>query len=186
MENPKEYTLEEVADIEKSRTISDAELLKGGARYEVDEQGDKHLINVNIRKIPHSLEEIEAISERERIDILVEGIIYGTKPARDYTGRTVTVLQGIKLQDDGKYEGALVRFTKTTDLKEESLSSDGPMDLREIKSAIKFAAEKMPDKEEDLNKFLRMAEDYLSSNPEVVDKTKKWITQSGRYAGGIG
>ena len=37
-EQPKQYTPKEIAEIEKSRTISDAELLKGGAEYVVDEE----------------------------------------------------------------------------------------------------------------------------------------------------
>lgn len=41
MEQPKEYTQEEIAQLEKSRTISDAELLKGGAEYAVDENSEK-------------------------------------------------------------------------------------------------------------------------------------------------
>lgn len=43
MAQPKQYTPEEMAELEKSRTISDAELLKGGAEYEVDENGGKKL-----------------------------------------------------------------------------------------------------------------------------------------------
>ena len=35
---------EEQAEIEKSRAISDAELLKGGAHYKVDEQGGKTFV----------------------------------------------------------------------------------------------------------------------------------------------
>ena len=42
-ESPKKYTPEEIADLEKSRTISDTELLKDGAKYEIDEEGNKHL-----------------------------------------------------------------------------------------------------------------------------------------------
>ena len=40
-EQPKQYTPEEIAGLEKSRTISDAELLKGGAQYSVNEKGEK-------------------------------------------------------------------------------------------------------------------------------------------------
>ncbi len=42
-EKPKQYTPEEIAEMEKSRTISDAELLKGGAEYIVSEEGEKVL-----------------------------------------------------------------------------------------------------------------------------------------------
>lgn len=36
-----EYTPEKIAELEKSRTISDAELLKGGAEYSINEKGEK-------------------------------------------------------------------------------------------------------------------------------------------------
>lgn len=42
-EQPKQYTQEEISELEKSRTISDAELLKGVAEYVVDEKGEKRL-----------------------------------------------------------------------------------------------------------------------------------------------
>ncbi|MBI5798328.1 MAG: hypothetical protein HZB10_00145 [Candidatus Yonathbacteria bacterium] len=38
---PANYTPAEQAELEKSRTLSDAELLKGGAEYVVDEKGEK-------------------------------------------------------------------------------------------------------------------------------------------------
>ena len=41
---PKQYTPEEIAQLEKSRTISDAKLLKDGAEYSVNEKGDKAII----------------------------------------------------------------------------------------------------------------------------------------------
>lgn len=40
-EQPKQYTSEEIAEMEKSRTISDAELLIGGAEYSINEKGEK-------------------------------------------------------------------------------------------------------------------------------------------------
>ena len=47
IEQPKQYTPEEIAQLEKSRTISDAELLKGGAEYVVDEKGEKENLLVS-------------------------------------------------------------------------------------------------------------------------------------------
>jgi len=44
IENPNQPTPEEQAELEKSRTISDAELLEKGAEYVVDENGNKRLI----------------------------------------------------------------------------------------------------------------------------------------------
>ena len=43
MEGPKQKTSEEIVEIEKSRTISDAELLRDGAEYVINEGGGKHL-----------------------------------------------------------------------------------------------------------------------------------------------
>lgn len=42
-EGTPKYTPEQIAELEKSRTISDAELLKGGAEYVVDEKEEKRL-----------------------------------------------------------------------------------------------------------------------------------------------
>jgi len=41
MEQPKQYTPEEIVQLEKSRTISDAELLSRGAEYSINEKGEK-------------------------------------------------------------------------------------------------------------------------------------------------
>jgi hypothetical protein len=46
-EKPKKYTPEEMAKLEKSRTISDAELLNGKAEYSVSEMGEKTMTNVS-------------------------------------------------------------------------------------------------------------------------------------------
>ncbi|KKU81895.1 MAG: hypothetical protein UY07_C0007G0049 [Parcubacteria group bacterium GW2011_GWA1_47_8] len=58
---PKQYTSEEIANLEKSRTISDAELLKGGAEYSVDEKGEKENLLVE-DKIKESLIDKDALS----------------------------------------------------------------------------------------------------------------------------
>jgi len=42
-EAPKMSSLKEIAEIEKARTLSDAELLKEGAEYKFDEAGQKSL-----------------------------------------------------------------------------------------------------------------------------------------------
>lgn len=54
---------EEIAEIEKERTLSDAELIIGGARYSVDKEGDKLLVLE-----PKQVERIEKehIEERAR------------------------------------------------------------------------------------------------------------------------
>jgi predicted Rossmann-fold nucleotide-binding protein len=41
---PEEYSKEQIAELEKSRAISDAELLREGAEYLIDDQGNKTLI----------------------------------------------------------------------------------------------------------------------------------------------
>jgi len=43
-ESPKKYTQKEMAEIEKSRALSDAELLKGGAKFRINEKEEKLLI----------------------------------------------------------------------------------------------------------------------------------------------
>lgn len=63
----KQYTADELARIEEKRTISDADLLKSGARYEMDaETKEKKLIS--------SSEQIQKINETIE-DMLAEGII---------------------------------------------------------------------------------------------------------------
>lgn len=62
MEHPKQYTPEEIAQLEKSRTISDAELLKGGAEYLVDEKGEKtglDITTIQEKDRSHSLQSPE-------------------------------------------------------------------------------------------------------------------------------
>jgi len=65
IENPKKPTPEEIAEIEKSRTLSDAELLKGGAKYDVDEEtGD-----TRIKTTEEQIEEIKQDHNREEMRI---------------------------------------------------------------------------------------------------------------------
>lgn len=62
---------EEQAELEKSRTISDADLLKGGAEYKVDESGEKRLEvtkdqidsleKINMKEISECLKDISAL-----------------------------------------------------------------------------------------------------------------------------
>jgi len=49
-ESPKKYTQKEMAEIEKSRALSDAELLKGGAEYRINEKEEKLLIPTKEQK----------------------------------------------------------------------------------------------------------------------------------------
>jgi len=68
-ESPKKYTPEEIADLEKSRTISDAELLKGGAKYEIDEQEDRHLrATAEQKNRAHSMMDFELMEKQESLD----------------------------------------------------------------------------------------------------------------------
>jgi len=68
-ESPKKYTPEEIADLEKSQTIFEAELLKGGAEYEIDEKGHKHLVATEEQKNKlHSEMERDIKNRQETID----------------------------------------------------------------------------------------------------------------------
>ena len=67
---PKQYTNEEIAGMEKSRTISDAELLKGGAEYvlEGDDSG-KHILEITDNQYIKIHEEMERdLKEQELIE----------------------------------------------------------------------------------------------------------------------
>lgn len=82
-ESAPKYTPEQIARLEKSRTISDAELLKGGAEYMVDEEGNKVLkvADKDIDSI-NSKHESEIEVERQRLlyeYVQQEGIKHGDK-----------------------------------------------------------------------------------------------------------
>lgn len=65
MEQPKQYTPEEIAQFEKSRTISDAELLKGGAEYAINKEGEK--VNLSMAQDQEFDHESEAERNRQRL-----------------------------------------------------------------------------------------------------------------------
>ena len=52
---------EEIAKMEKSRAISDAELLKGGAEYAINEVGEKSGVNLTVAQRSH-IEGVESKS----------------------------------------------------------------------------------------------------------------------------
>jgi len=85
MEKPKQPTPEEIADMEKSRTISDAELLKDGAEYKIDEEtGEKHLQPTKEQVgVIHNDLEIESAQDKETA----------------YEGRKVSM---VEIEQDGK------------------------------------------------------------------------------------
>lgn len=69
-EKPNQPTPDEIAEIEKSRTISDAELLKGGAEYVVNEKGEKeNMLMAQEQEFDHEFE-----AERNRRRLIHENI----------------------------------------------------------------------------------------------------------------
>jgi len=64
-EQPKQYTPEEIAEMEKSRTISDAELLKGGAEYSINEKGEKENLLVTEEQKEYFSKEPERIEAKK-------------------------------------------------------------------------------------------------------------------------
>lgn len=73
MEGPKQKTPEEIAALEKSRTISDAELLKGGAEYKVNEKGEKENLLVAVNK-KERLSDKHALSTLDVLGKTIEGV----------------------------------------------------------------------------------------------------------------
>ena len=77
-EQPKQYTPKEIAEMEKSRTSTDTELLKGGAEYVVDEEGEKRLKMTsgqleqleNIERFKETLKNIAGKEDDFEINIL--------------------------------------------------------------------------------------------------------------------
>ncbi len=73
--SPKQYTNEEIAALEKTRTISDAELLKGGANYVINERGEKELVLNKNRDQAFSLSINEQLKIHNEFSNRVEMII---------------------------------------------------------------------------------------------------------------
>jgi len=68
---PTQYTPEEIAQLEKSREISDSELLKGGAEYVVGDNGEKAVLLVTEEQkesihsnLNHCIEKMEAAAAK--------------------------------------------------------------------------------------------------------------------------
>lgn len=66
-EQPKQYTPEEIAEIEKSRTVSDAELLKEGAEYEINEKGEKENFSLTEHQAQWAKKKMESGILEERL-----------------------------------------------------------------------------------------------------------------------
>lgn len=76
IENPKQYTSEEIAKMEKSRTLSDAEILKHGAEYKIDEAGNKRL---EITKIQHEAGMLLSEEQQEKNLLGERGLVLEIK-----------------------------------------------------------------------------------------------------------
>ena len=70
---PKQYTPEEIANLEKSRTISDAELLKKGAEFSINEKGEKENL-LTTEKQKELLSDKHAVSTLGVLGRTFEGI----------------------------------------------------------------------------------------------------------------
>ncbi|OHA79291.1 MAG: hypothetical protein A2747_02510 [Candidatus Yonathbacteria bacterium RIFCSPHIGHO2_01_FULL_44_41] len=88
---PKQYTLEEIAEMEKSRTISDANLLIKGAEYFFDKKGEKKLDATNMQEeyleYEKILNESKNLSKEEnisRIEKLFSSAISKAKEHNNY------------------------------------------------------------------------------------------------------
>lgn len=72
MEGPKQRTPEEIAKLEKSRTISAAELLKDGAEYVVGRNGEKILRITKEQKSLLAKEDLEGFKETKILENLMD------------------------------------------------------------------------------------------------------------------
>jgi hypothetical protein len=66
MGEPKMPTPEEIAKIEKNRTISDAELLKEGAEWEIDDSGEKKALNITKKQEKKICEEMSRTNRDQK------------------------------------------------------------------------------------------------------------------------
>lgn len=60
---PKQHTPEEIAALEKSRTVSDVELLKGGAEYVVGEEGEKKGLSITDKQVASVEKEMSLVEK---------------------------------------------------------------------------------------------------------------------------
>ena len=122
---PKQHTPEEIARIEKSRTLSDAELLKGGAEYAIDDLGNKTVIDISedqIEKIklmyrasPEILKQIAAM-ESENIKpgdkVWISGQMSGTSPQPSFEA----MFLGFREADPDAFGGVGLKLRAINDI----------------------------------------------------------------------
>ncbi len=125
---PKQYTKEEIAELEKSRTISDAELLKNGAEYMIGDNGEKELL-VNNKQKDAAMRDMYSASVSntfERDEFARELIKGGASYIENEKGERHLVLTNHQIQDlkdkinkeiesKNKYHFELVDFINTQD-----------------------------------------------------------------------
>lgn len=118
---PKQYTPEEIAQLEKSRTISDAELLKGGAEYSINEKGEKenllatdeqkYEVNGNQGRLERLLSMIKesGIHHGDRITVDTPGSLFNANYRGVDTGNMILIVSHGNLDDSQVFKIPLSR-----------------------------------------------------------------------------
>ena len=112
MEQPKQYTPEELAEIEMSRTKSDASLGDGGAKYKFNEKGEKENLLVTGEQINVKHGEFEKIEESKKEgQARQERKAYFYNTVSKYVGRDIVDLlskneQFLKTPEKARFGGS--------------------------------------------------------------------------------
>lgn len=137
-EGTPKYTPEQIAELEKSRTISDAELLKGGAEYVVDEKGEKRLEITKKQLEGKAPDRIEM--EKSLNSILERNIGINMKDKHDkYKGILAEIawynpITGRDVSDTGE----LIRFNNEEIVMHDLVADREPVESKEFKIPWKY------------------------------------------------
>ena len=178
-ENPKQYTPEEIAQLEKSRTISDSRLLKEGAEYSLNEKGEKVLIPSQEQKDSihsrHSYDAVRGLDDKETKERRIEA----TNLFLEEIGSMINIgggqIRDFTLLMSHLYQERHGHRIETKNL--ESLDKEQLNLLRRLKDVIE---------ESDIHKFLLDGIDcrlcFISALEEVDPKIAMHVAKAERQS----
>ena len=163
-ETPKQPSPEEMAKIEKERALSDAELLKGGAEYKIDEKENKRL-DPTAEQIVKIKQEKWAEGFVDKSVFMSNDIIIGFDRASGlYKIKHIEKGDTVKLLDDKNY--LVLGFTHATE-KEGNISVR--KDLVHLREVSDTEAQDINKKKKKFNELLAV-NDLINQYSELDDK----------------
>lgn len=123
MEKENKLSPEEIADIEKARTISDASLLEDSAKWTIDENGEK--TNLEITAEQHATINVEKMLDQQkikmgdRIKIDQSKETNNSEPVAGYKFYKLGYPREhiLCVEDESKYPNIINVFIRTVDIK---------------------------------------------------------------------